>query len=99
MKPFAKRFYKSDAWKRCRAAYFNSKHGLCEKCGKPGKIVHHLTELTPENISDPVIALSWDNLQLLCQVCHNRVDVPAATAEGLRFDERGYVVREDGFSG
>lgn len=52
--------------------------GLCERClakglYTPGKVVHHKIHLTPENISDPRVALGWENLQLLCQDCHAAV--------------------------
>ncbi len=42
-KPWAKAFYNSAAWRvqKTREAYMVSKHGLCERCGKPGLIVHH----------------------------------------------------------
>ena len=75
MKEFAKRFYKSPAWKHTREAFFKSKGGLCERCYRkglvtPGEIVHHKIELTPENINVPEITLNWDNLELLCRNCH-----------------------------
>ena len=75
MKEFAKGFYKSKAWQRTRAAYISSVGGLCEDClrkgiYKPGEIVHHIIPLTPENISDASVALSWDNLRLVCRDCH-----------------------------
>ena len=38
-----------------------------------GEIVHHKTELTPDNIDDPNITLNWDNLELLCRFCHAEV--------------------------
>ena len=38
----------------------------------PGIIVHHKIELTPDNINDPHIALSFDNLELLCEDHHNK---------------------------
>lgn len=93
VKEWAKPFYKSKAWRNCRDAYFISKHGLCERCGRPGLIVHHRIYLTPQNINDPNATLSWDNLELLCQDCHNKehhgTDV---TAEGLCFNENGELV-------
>ena len=96
MKEWAKSFYKSKAWRDCREAFFVSKHGLCERCGRPGKTVHHKAHLTPENINDPNITLSWDNLELLCQDCHNKehhsTDV---TAEGLCFNEHGELVEDN----
>jgi len=93
-KEFAKAFYKSKAWRQCRDAYFISQHGLCERCGVAGKIVHHKDYLSPENINDPEVSLNWDNLELLCQDCHNHEhhEVPA-TGDGLAFDENGDLVR------
>ena len=37
---------------------------------KPGEIVHHKIELDPITIENPEIALSFDNLELLCRDCH-----------------------------
>lgn len=75
MKEWARGFYKSSAWKHCRAAYAASVGGLCERCLQrgqytPGVIVHHKIHLTPENINDPSITLNWDNLELVCRDCH-----------------------------
>jgi 5-methylcytosine-specific restriction protein A len=93
LKPWAEKFYKSKAWQDCREAFFISKHGLCERCGRPGLIVHHRIYLTPQNINDPNITLSFENLELLCSSCHNNehhsTDV---TAEGLCFNEHGELV-------
>lgn len=66
-KDFAKSFYHSKAWQDCRDAYFVSQHGICERCGGAGKIVHHKVELTSQNINNPEITLGWDNLELTCQ--------------------------------
>lgn len=75
MREFAKTFYSSKAWQRCRAAYAESKGNLCERCLAkglivPGEIVHHKIHLTEKNVSDPMVALNWDNLALLCRECH-----------------------------
>ena len=77
-KDFAKDFYNSPAWKNTREEYKRSVGGLCELCWaegtvKAGEIVHHKTELTPENITDESIALSWNNLQLVCRECHAKI--------------------------
>ena len=50
-------------------------HYLCEDClkrgiYKPAKEVHHIEELTPENIHRPEVALSFNNLVALCKECH-----------------------------
>ncbi|QEK12590.1 HNH endonuclease [Crassaminicella thermophila] len=94
-KEFAKAFYKSKAWKKCREAYIKSVYGLCERCGKPGYIVHHKILLTYQNINDPDITLNWENLEYLCQNCHNQEHHRncKATREGLMFDGEGNLVQ------
>ena len=72
---FATNFYKSIAWIECANNYKKSIGGLCEKCKAEGLIVpaeevHHKIRLTPENLSDPSIALNWENLQALCKKHH-----------------------------
>ena len=93
MKEYAKEFYQSKVWRKCRAGYFQYKHGLCERCYAPGKIVHHKEYITPDNIHDPHITLNWDNLELLCQDCHNREHHGSGiTREDVVFDEDGNLV-------
>lgn len=75
---FSRAFYSSEAWNKCREAYKHFRGGLCERCVmngriEPGVIVHHKIELTPENINDPRVSLSFENLQLLCRRCHAEV--------------------------
>jgi 5-methylcytosine-specific restriction protein A len=99
MKPFAKKFYKSKAWRDCRDAYFVSQHGLCERCQAPGKIVHHTVYLNPNNIDDPNVSLNHELLELLCQDCHNKEHHGSdydVVAQGLMFDENGDVVQQGG---
>lgn len=95
MKDFAKAFYKSRAWKDCRDAYARSVRGLCEIClekgvYKPGVIVHHKRHLCPENISDPTVALDWNNLQLVCRDCHAQLHNDGG-ARRFTVDEMGRV--------
>jgi len=97
---FAKSFYNSSAWIKCRASYIDSVNGLCEKCLAngtiaPGEILHHKIELTPENINDPDITLGWDNLQYVCQDCHNKIHFgdPEILREGLCFDDNGDLIQ------
>ena len=92
MKPFAKAFYNSKAWRDTRKAYGKSVGGLCERCKEKGlynagEIVHHKTHLTPQNINNVDITLSWSNLQLLCRDCH---------AEAHNAEEKRYVFDENG---
>ena len=90
---FAEAFYRSKAWKQCRRSFFIAKHGICERCGGPGKIVHHKIYLTPQNINDPNVTLNFDNLELLCQECHNEEHLgTGVTVHGLKFDENGDLV-------
>ena len=75
MRDFAKAFYKSQAWKDCRAAYYAHAGGLCECClakglYNPGVIVHHKEHISPDNITDPQILTDFSNLELLCRRCH-----------------------------
>lgn len=75
--PFAAAFYGSTAWKAARKAYWQKRGGLCERCLakgiiQPGEHVHHKIELTPANVNNPRIALSADNLELLCRACHEQ---------------------------
>lgn len=94
MKDFAESFYKSKTWQRCRAEYVKQAKGLCENCLKKGlyrsgEIVHHKTELTPENIGDPAITLNFDNLQLLCRDCHAVAHKPS---KRYKVDELGRII-------
>lgn len=77
MKQWAEQFYNSTAWRECREAFLKSKGYLCERCTTPDNpvvadIVHHKVHLTPKNINDPYVTLAWDNLEALCQNCHNK---------------------------
>ena len=96
---FSYKFYKSKAWQDCRAGYIKSVYALCERCQCPGHIVHHKISLTPNNITNPVITLNWEQLEYLCLRCHNDehgVGKPAEVIrEGLCFDSKGDVVKSE----
>ena len=101
---FARKFYGSRAWKECRASYILSVNGLCERCLKAGKYVpgdevHHKIYLSPDNINNPDITLSFENLELLCSSCHsiehNR-KYKEIVREGLKFDDLGNLVKDKG---
>jgi 5-methylcytosine-specific restriction protein A len=94
MKEYAKAFYHSKAWRDCRASYIIKVHGLCERCAAGGKIVHHKIYLNESNIDDPNVTLSHDNLELLCQDCHNREHFQSKSTDSeLMFDEDGNLIR------
>jgi 5-methylcytosine-specific restriction endonuclease McrA len=95
-KDYAISFYKSKSWRKARESYYKSKFGLCERCGEPGDIVHHKEYITPENINDPNITLDFDNLELLCQDCHNKEHIgTTVTQKGLMFDDNGNLIKMD----
>ncbi len=92
---FSKKFYNSKEWKKCRESFKESKYGMCERCEQPGDEVHHKIYLTPENINNPYITLSWDNLELLCQSCHSKEHMTKydVVVEGLMFNEKGDLIQ------
>lgn len=99
MQPWAEKFYKSKEWQDCREAFLQSRFYLCGRCGRPGKIVHHKVYLTPENINDPMITLSFENLELLCSSCHSNEHnrkYKEVVRNGLKFDNFGNLVVDDG---
>lgn len=74
-KEFAKSFYNSKAWKRCRDGYLAKRvgedGGLCEECHeRPGEELHHIKELRLDNVGNADITLNHDNLMWLCKDCH-----------------------------
>lgn len=96
-------FYDSRAWKDTRRNYRQSVGGLCERCLAkgmitPAEIVHHIVPLTPENISDLNVSLSWRNLQALCRQCHADVHedmYQARTGKRYKVGKDGRVVLKD----
>ena len=75
-KDFSRAFYHSAQWQRARANAWARDHGLCQRCLErghitPADVVHHIEELTPENVSDPRISSDPDNLVCLCHECHS----------------------------
>jgi hypothetical protein len=92
---FAKPFYNSAAWRKCRAAFIKERvridGGVCQRCGQElGYIVHHKIWLTPENINDPEITLNQSNLEYVGLVCHNKIE-EGEEAPRYRFTPDGQV--------
>lgn len=76
-KEFARAFYDSMQWRKCRKSFISERisidGGLCQQCHeRMGYMVHHTTMLTPDNISNPDIALNHDLLEYVCKPCHDR---------------------------
>ena len=102
--PVKTKFYNSSKWRKLAKAYAESKGYICEVCrNKYAKStivpfykqfhVHHKIELTTENIDNPDIALNWDNLEALCQDCHNKEHHAAADTRRYKFDADGNVIQ------
>lgn len=94
MRDFAKKFYTSTKWRKCRNNFIGERiltdGGLCQRCHKePGLIVHHRVYLTAANITDPEISLNPRNLEYLCHECHDREHNSRLR---VRFDENGRVI-------
>ena len=96
MKEYAKAFYKSKAWQRARTQVIQRANGLCERClaaGQytPGVIVHHKEYITPGNINNPNVTLNLNNLELVCDDCHNK-EHKAKSNDRYRFDSNGNLL-------
>lgn len=96
---FAKQFYDSSTWRKCRAAFISYRRsidgGMCEICNERlGYIVHHKRKLTPTNINNPDVTLNFSNLQYVCHDCHNREHGMRKEANEMRctFTEDGDVI-------
>ena len=91
-------FYRSKKWQRLRDyIYFNRNNSKCENCdillGKGDFNVHHIIELTDDNVDDPTISLNDDLLKLLCLGCHNLEHNRFKKNENrVEFDEKGYII-------
>lgn len=67
-------FYGSAKWRKVRDSIKIRDKMTCRECGCPitGRyIVDHIEPVTVANVHDWDIAYNPDNLQLLCQRCHN----------------------------
>lgn len=76
-------FYKSKIWEQRREQLFDERLNekgelICQHCGQPivlkyDAILHHIEELTEENMNDYSISLADDNLIWLHFNCHNEI--------------------------
>lgn len=66
---------------------------MCEECHEqPGYIVHHKKAISPKNINDTKVTLTWDNLQYVCKGCHDKIHEYCGRGRSQRrveFDENG----------
>lgn len=76
-------FYKSKEWERFREQVILTRvdengQNICARCGRPilkryDLIVHHIEELTDENVNDFEVSLSPENVELIHFRCHNEI--------------------------
>ena len=97
--PKREAFYQSTTWRKCAKDLRALRHHTCEKCGKPGWLVHHIVPLTDETVDDSNIALNPDNLMLLCSSCHDAIHhhIKGHGSKGsrhvdLKFDANGNAI-------
>lgn len=98
-RPWAKQFYDSALWKKQRKYILERDHHTCTEpgCHRPATEVHHITELTEQNVSDVHISLAESNLRSLCHDCHTRITKEMHTKEAdvlerIAFDAKGNPV-------
>lgn len=67
---------------------------ICERCGKPAKIVHHIEHLNDSNLDDFDITLNENNLMAVCLGCHNFIHYSKGLiVDGLMFTDDGDIVQ------
>lgn len=74
--PAIARKYHSKKWEKLRKLKKNISP-FCERClldGKytPARIVHHKEYITDQNFMDDNVFFNIENLESLCQDCHNK---------------------------
>lgn len=72
MKDYSRSFYNGKKWKKLSSLYMTQRNYVCERCGGVAVICHHKQHISPANINDLSVTLNFDNLEALCQECHNR---------------------------
>lgn len=87
--------YKSAKWKKLRAMKL-AMNPLCERCLAKGisnssHIVHHKEYITDKNYFDDDVFYNIDNLECLCQACHNEEHF--GKEQEYKFDLEGNVIR------
>lgn len=93
-------FYASKPWREMRMRLIAERGLCCEICGEKVTrsrelTIHHIKELTPENVDNPLIALNPDNLQVVHHSCHNKIHRRAKAKTG----QQVYIVYGPPLSG
>lgn len=93
-------FYNSVIWKNARQTALRRDGFTCLFCGSRATEVHHVIELTDENITDRNISLNPNNLQSLCHDCHRVITMKEHGRkqddcnEEYYFDSNGHIQRK-----
>lgn len=100
MRSIDRKFYESQTWRDCQAAYMKKANHLCERClakgiHEPARIVHHRIHLTQENFGDPELMYGFDNLEALCIECHNTEHRRGRKVQRWKFVDGELVTRSD----
>lgn len=71
-------FYASERWLNFRMAIITERGLRCEHCGQlvakaKDLTLHHIIELTPENVHDVLVSLNPDNVLVVHHDCHNSI--------------------------
>lgn len=98
MRSIDRKFYESQTWRDCQAAYMKKANHLCERClakgiHEPARIVHHRIHLTQENLGDPELMYGFDNLMAVCTACHNEIHGRAKDKRRWKFVDGELVTR------
>ena len=100
MRSIDRKFYESQTWRDCQAAYMKKANHLCERClakgiHEPARIVHHRIHLTQENFGDPELMYGFDNLEALCIECHNTEHRRGRKVQRWKFVDGELVTKPD----
>ncbi len=98
-KDWAKTFYNSRVWQQQRLAILKRDRYRCTEpgCRRTAEEVHHIVELTEQNVGDVNISLNPSNLRSVCSDCHKRItkamkEKGNGILQDIIFDEDGFPI-------
>ncbi|MGL5718629.1 MAG: AAA family ATPase [Paraclostridium sp.] len=92
-----KQFYDSKEWENFRNIIIAERTNICEECGKEiyeagDIIIHHIKELTLDNVNDIYISLNPENVMVVCFDCHNKVHERFGYGNKRKYERGIYLV-------